>query len=249
VVPAAGGLLVAALILVACLVPLPFTVMVPGSTADTLGKVGKRPVIEITGHPVRTTSGQLRLVTIGATLPNARITGVDAMRAWFDDQEAVVPRDSVYQSGKSDKELDRINTAQMKGSQDAATAAALRYLKLSGEGVSVKLNLPDVGGPSAGLLFTLGIVDKLDGDGHGGDLTRGRVIAGTGTIRPDGAVGAVGGVTLKTQAAWRDGARVFLVPKGECGDAKATAPRGLKLGGGYYSLAGGGCGAYRGGCA
>ena len=63
-----------------------------------------------------------------------------------------------------------------------------------------------MGGPSAGLLFTLGIIDKLDGNGSGGDLTGGRVIAGTGTINGSGAVGAVGGVALKTQAAARSGA-------------------------------------------
>jgi Lon-like protease len=86
-----------------------------------------------------------------------------------------------------------------------------------------------VGGPSAGLLFTLGIIDKLNGDGAGGDLTGGRTIAGTGTIDADGTVGAVGGVALKTQAAQRDGATVFLVPEEECSDAKAELPKGLRL--------------------
>jgi PDZ domain-containing protein len=86
-----------------------------------------------------------------------------------------------------------------------------------------------VGGPSAGLLFTLGIIDKLDGNGSGGDLTAGRTIAGTGTIDGDGTVGAVGGVALKTQAARRDGATVFLVPKAECSDAKSELPKGLRL--------------------
>jgi PDZ domain-containing protein len=86
-----------------------------------------------------------------------------------------------------------------------------------------------VGGPSAGLLFTLGIIDKVDGDGSGGDLTGGRVIAGTGTIDASGKVGAVGGVPLKEQAARRDGATVFIVPQDECSDAKAELPSGLKL--------------------
>jgi PDZ domain-containing protein len=90
--------------------------------------------------------------------------------------------------------------------------------------VQVTLRLADVGGPSAGLFFTLGIIDKIDGN-----LTGGRSIAGTGTIKANGDVGPVGGVTLKTKAAKRDGATVFLVPKAECGDAKALRPEGLRL--------------------
>jgi PDZ domain-containing protein len=83
-----------------------------------------------------------------------------------------------------------------------------------------------VGGPSAGLLFTLGIIDEL---GDNGDLTGGRTIAGTGTITADGQVGPVGGVPLKTQAAHRDGATVFLVPKAECADALSELPPDMRL--------------------
>ena len=96
--------------------------------------------------------------------------------------------------------------------------------------VEIENNVGDtVGGPSAGLLFSLGIVNLLQGDGEGGDLTGGRVIAGTGTIAPDGTVGSVGGVPLKVQAARRDGATVFLVPRDECADAQANLPEGLRL--------------------
>ena len=95
--------------------------------------------------------------------------------------------------------------------------------------IDVVLQLDNVGGPSAGMMFALGIVDKLNGDGSGGDLTGGRTIAGTGTIDADGTVGAVGGVPLKTQAAKRDGATVFLVPEDECSDAEAELPKGRRL--------------------
>ncbi len=82
----------------------------------------------------------------------------------------------------------------MAKSQSAAADAALGFLHKDPKDVKVDLNLADVGGPSAGLLFSLGIIDKLDGDGSGGDLTGGRSIAGTGTIAADGTVGPVGGV-------------------------------------------------------
>jgi len=198
-------------------------------TANVLGDNQGTPVITITGAETRKTTGQLRMTTIEATNPDTRVSLGDVLDAWFATDQAVMPRDSVYPSGQSTQQIERHNTEQMKQSQDAATEAALNYLDLSGKNVKVTLKLADVGGPSAGLLFSLGIVDKLDGDGNGGDLTGGRVIAGTGTIDADGAVGAVGGVSLKTQAAKRDGATVFLVPKDECGDAKAELPKGLRL--------------------
>src|SRR5207244_9573930 len=83
-------------------------------------------------------------------------------------------------------------------------------------GISTVANFPfpisiasgDIGGPSAGLMWALGLYDLLTP----GDLTGGRTIAGTGTIAPDGRVGPIGGVENKIVAAKRAGAKVFLVP-------------------------------------
>ncbi|GGW35136.1 MULTISPECIES: YlbL family protein [Streptomyces] len=211
------------------LAPLPFSVAQPGMTANVLGENRGTPVITISGAPTRDTTGQLRMTTIEATGPDADITLADVIDGWFRTDQAVMPRDSVYPAGDSTKEIERYNTEQMEESQDTATEAALRYLDRTDDGIEVTLKLADVGGPSAGLLFSLGIIDRLDGDGSGGDLTGGRTIAGTGTIDADGKVGAVGGVALKTQAARRDGATVFLVPKAECSDAKSELPEGLRL--------------------
>jgi PDZ domain-containing protein len=77
--------------------------------------------------------------------------------------------------------------------------------------VNVRVRIPDVGGPSAGLSMTLGIIDKLSG----GHLTGNRVVAATGTIDPEGDVGDVGGVAQKTIAVERAGATVFFVPPQE----------------------------------
>ncbi|MEV6615369.1 S16 family serine protease [Streptomyces sp. NPDC051051] len=209
--------------------PLPFSVAQPGMTANVLGDNKGTPVITISGAPTRDTTGQLRMTTIEATGPDAHVTLGEVIDGWFRTDQAVMPRDSVYPAGDSTKEIERYNTEQMEKSQDTATQAALRYLDRTDDGIEVTLRLADVGGPSAGLLFSLGIVDRLDGDGSGGDLTGGRTIAGTGTIDADGKVGAVGGVALKTQAARRDGATVFLVPRAECSDAKSELPAGLRL--------------------
>ncbi|HEX6920660.1 MAG TPA: PDZ domain-containing protein [Actinomycetes bacterium] len=90
---------------------------------------------------------------------------------------------------------------------------------------TVDISLEDVGGPSAGLMFALGIVDKLTP----GALTGGRYVAGTGTIDDTGKVGPIGGITQKLLGAHDAGASVFLVPADDCEQAVKTAPEGLRL--------------------
>lgn len=90
---------------------------------------------------------------------------------------------------------------------------------------TVDITLEDVGGPSAGLMFALAIVDRLTP----GDLAGGTHIAGTGEITDRGEVGPIGGITFKLAAAKDAGAQVFLVPAGNCGEAVAAAPDGLSL--------------------
>jgi Lon-like protease len=213
----------------AALAPLPFTLAQPGTTANVLGQDKGKQVITIKGTPARTTEGRLLMTTIVATGPTADVGIGDVIDGWFRTDQAVMPRDSVYPTGGSEQEIEQHNLRDMKKSQNVAVAAALDYLGKAPDSVDITLHLADVGGPSAGLFFSLGIIDKLAGDGSGGDLTGGRTVAGTGTIEADGDVGAVGGVSLKTQAARRDGATVFLVPKAECKQAKAERPDGLRL--------------------
>lgn len=76
-----------------------------------------------------------------------------------------------------------------------------------------------IGGPSAGLAFTLEVIDRLTE----GELTGGIQVATTGTIELDGSVGEVGGVAQKTMAVNRSAATLFLVPTGEAAAAKRFA--------------------------
>ena len=89
----------------------------------------------------------------------------------------------------------------------------------------VTLSLSGIGGPSAGLMFALGIIDKISTH----DLTHGRFIAGTGSIDPSGAVGQIGGISLKMIAARRAGATVFLAPTSNCADVRGNIPSGLEV--------------------
>jgi Lon-like protease len=90
---------------------------------------------------------------------------------------------------------------------------------------SVKINLADVGGPSAGLMFALGIVDKLTP----GNLTGGRFIAGTGEIRPNGVIAPIGGIQQKMAGARAAGATIFLTPADNCANTAGAVPTGLRV--------------------
>ncbi|GAP55345.1 uncharacterized protein YlbL [Arthrobacter sp. Hiyo6] len=89
----------------------------------------------------------------------------------------------------------------------------------------VKISLDKVGGPSAGMMFALGIVDTVTP----GDLTGGKHIAGTGTITPDGAVGAIGGIGQKMYGARAGGATMFLAPAANCDEVVGHIPAGLQV--------------------
>jgi len=89
----------------------------------------------------------------------------------------------------------------------------------------IDFTLTDVGGPSAGLIFATGIVDKLTPT----DLTDGKSVAGTGTITPDGSVGPIGGIRQKLAGARADGAELFLMPAQHCAEAQGYIPDGLTV--------------------
>lgn len=90
---------------------------------------------------------------------------------------------------------------------------------------TIDFHLANIGGPSAGLVFSLAVIDKLTT----GDLTADKFVAGTGTINADGKVGSIGGITHKILAAHEAGATVFLVPADNCDEAKSAHEDGVDL--------------------
>lgn len=124
-----------------------------------------------------------------------------------------------------------IKYTRMDGSQHEATG---KYIKLSngktGIGIGlvdhtevvthpqVKIDAGSIGGPSAGMMFTLEIYSRITGK----DLRRGREIAGTGTINEDGSIGQIGGVDKKVATASQEGAKIFLCPDETAEQAKAS---------------------------
>lgn len=89
----------------------------------------------------------------------------------------------------------------------------------------VNLQLQNVGGPSGGMIFALGIIDTLTP----GSLTGGQIIAGTGTITSDGQVGPIGGIREKLYSAVRAGASWFLAPAANCNEVVGHVPTGLTV--------------------
>ncbi|MFB4270047.1 PDZ domain-containing protein [Nonomuraea sp. GTA35] len=309
-----AGFLVLALGVIGAFRPVPYVVLSPGPTENTIGEVDKKPVISIKGRQTYPTTGALSLVTVAYQGgPAAQIDLLTALRGWLDPTVAVVPQETIFAPGRNAEEVEEENVVEMTNSQDAATAAALTELKIPytvgvgvlstekgkpadgkvqkddeiasvdgkptkdsaavqnavkahkpGESVvlgivrgeekldvtlqtvagpkgqtivgltmgpkfkfpfDVDISVGDVGGPSAGLMFSLGILDKLTP----GELTGGKKIAGTGTIVPTGEVGAIGGIAQKMIGAQDAGATIFLTPPGNCAEALQAAPDGLRL--------------------
>nr|WP_208379968.1 S16 family serine protease [Microbacterium endophyticum] len=91
--------------------------------------------------------------------------------------------------------------------------------------IDVSIELNNVGGPSAGMMFALGIIDTLTPD----DLNGGKDVAGTGTISADGTVGAIGGIRQKLWGALDAGAEYFLAPETNCDEVVGHVPDGLQV--------------------
>jgi PDZ domain-containing protein len=165
----------------------------------------------------------LRAEDVITSLDGKPVTDAAALRA---DLRAHQPGDDVVigfrRAGKDGKATVRTATST-DGEKRAVIGVELR--EDSEYPFTVTLKTDDVGGPSAGLMFALGIIEELTP----GSMTNGVHVAGTGTISDDGVVGPIGGIQQKLIAAAKAGATHFLVPAGNFADAQQSAPDGLAL--------------------
>lgn len=304
------------LLTLAALLPVPFVILSPGPTFNTIGDVNGVPLVEISDTTTYPTTGALDMTTIREEgEPRSALTVYGALVAWVDPNRAVLPRELLYGDQETGEEVEQRNAIMFSTSQSNAIAAALgalgepviedvvvtavvegtpafgvldageRIIAVDGRkvtqpadvvdqvrakpvgstivftverdgaetdlevvsapkpdepdvpyvGITVGVNyraefpirftLEDVGGPSAGMMFALAIVDKLSPD----DLTGGGHVAGTGTIDPTGAVGAIGGIRQKLAGARGAGATLFLMPEVHCEEAAGHVPDGLTV--------------------
>lgn len=311
-----AGLVLLALLALAALLPVPFIVLSPGPTFNTIGDVDGVELVEITDTTTYPVTGALDMTTIREEgEPRSPLTVFGALAAWVDPDRAVLPRELLYGDDETTEEVQQRNAVLFSTSQSNAIAAALNTLgeplvedvvvtavvegtpafgvldagelivaidgdpvrvpedvveavrsqpvgatlvftvERDGEdvdvdvvsaekpdeagvpyvGITVGINyraefpivfaLDDIGGPSAGMMFALAIVDKLTPE----DLTGGGHVAGTGTIDPAGAVGAIGGIRQKLAGARGAGATLFLMPEVHCEEAAGHVPDGLTV--------------------
>jgi PDZ domain-containing protein len=177
----------------------------------------------VKSYPVH---GQLNLLTIYVTNPETYVFGAQVLGCWVWGDCVAMPRSVMYEDGATDEAETKSGTKEMVQSQNLALAAARGAIARSYPSVnisqvkdsSITVSLKNTGGPSGGLVFTLGLIDLLTP----ADLLQGRNIAGTGTISKDGTIGAIGGVTEKILGAKKAGASILFISQENCNELPAT---------------------------
>jgi PDZ domain-containing protein len=150
------------------------------------------------------------------------IENVEELRAVIVD--AGIGANVVLEIVRDGAELD-VNVVPVAGSEGSPVIGVYGGARYEEFPIEVNIQLENVGGPSAGMMFALGIYDKLTP----GELTGGENIAGTGTIVGSGEVGAIGGVIQKMYAARDAGADWFLSPVANCDDVVGNIPSGIEV--------------------
>lgn len=151
------------------------------------------------------------LVTINGTTVTTLQSAVDAIKAVKPGTKVPIV---IVRAGKA--ETIKVKTAP---SDADATKSALKVTIGTGYDfpVDVRVRIDDnIGGPSAGMMFTLAIYDTLTP----GSITGGANIAGTGTMDPQGHVGGIGGIQQKLVAAQAAGAKLFIAPSSNCDEVR-----------------------------
>jgi Lon-like protease len=159
-----AGVAVVVAALAAALLPVPYVVLSPGPTLNTLGNApGGQPLIEIKGHPVNATVGHLNMVTVDSQGgPGDEVNIFTALRAWLDPHDAVVPQEEVFGSGQSAQQVQQQDSQEMASSQQLATAAALTVLHIPFKTqIAVASTLPGL--PAAKVLRAGDLITAVDG--------------------------------------------------------------------------------------
>src|SRR4051795_11160443 len=152
-----GALITALLAIGVMAAPLPYVVLKPGPTVNTLGSDNGKEVIQVTNAAATTSAGQLRLTTVGV---QPKVELVWAIRGWFSDEQAVVPRDLIYPPNRTEKQVEAQNQQEFQSSQSTAETVALRKL-----GYPVQTVVKEVApaGASVGVLRKDDVLTTVDG--------------------------------------------------------------------------------------
>jgi Lon-like protease len=177
-------------------------------------------VSTVAGGPA---DGQLLADDVISTVNGEPVDSVDQLKQLLTDNGTTDPATVVVRRDGADVSLDL--TPQPSDTAGDAPVLGIGVTLLYTFPIDVTVELSGVGGPSAGQMFALAIIDKLTP----GALTGGLDIAGTGTITPDGIVGPIGGIKQKMYGAARAGADYFLAPIQNCNEVVGNIPAGLTV--------------------
>jgi Lon-like protease len=162
---AIASLATVAAIAVAVLFPVPYVILGPGPTLNTLGKdTSGQPLISITGHPTYPTSGHLNLVTVSLIGggPGSKLNVFSALRAWLNSSDAVVPEDEIYPPGQTAQQTQVQDQEQMASSQELATVAAFNQLHIKYQ-TQVEVLSTVAGYPASKVLKAGDVIEAVDG--------------------------------------------------------------------------------------
>lgn len=197
--------------------PLNYVLIQPGEGTALFPKVFSITSPQPATYPA---NGQLYLLSIYVTNPDAKVLGYQVLQCWAEAECVVMPRSVIYRGNTDTKTEIKKGRAEMKKSQSTALAAtkklfAALYPEIDLSQVtdqSLKVSLKNTGGPSGGLIFSLGITELFTPE----DLLQGRKVAASGTIRANGKVGPIGGIAEKIIAAKQAGATLLFAARDNC---------------------------------
>jgi PDZ domain-containing protein len=210
-------------IVVALVAPMNFVLINPGPASPLFPKVvalkSSTENSSLKSYPV---NGNLYLLTIYVTNPQTYVSGSMVLGCWVWGKCAALPRSVMYEKETTDKKELATSKKEMDTSQSVAVSAAKSYISRNYPEInlsdftdsSLKVSLKNTGGPSGGLVFTLGLIDLLTPV----DVLQGRKVAGTGTINPKGEIGSIGGLTEKVLGAKSAGASLLFISRENCLD-------------------------------
>lgn len=206
--------------LFALLAPMPFAIISPGPVTNLLNK-GIKISEDLSSDQVSDPKGRLFSLSVYVSNPDTKPPGLMVLEAWLNGDSVVFPSEVVYDEGETTKSAKAQGKKEMLKSEEAAAIAAANFLRnmqpdkeLNWKVSDIEFVMKRVGGPSAGLAFSLALIAKLSNL----ELLSGRSIAVTGTISENGRVGSVGGMDQKLIAAKKAGATIAIIPKANCGD-------------------------------
>lgn len=221
--PLVTRLFLVATTVIALVAPMNFVLINPGPASPLFPKVvalkSSAADSSLKSYPVK---GNLYLLTIYVTNPQSYVSGSMVLGCWIWGECAALPRSVMYEKETTNKKELAASTKEMTTSQSVAVAAAKGYLTRKYPQIdladftdsSLKVSLKNTGGPSGGLIFTLGLIDLLTPV----DIVQGRKVAGTGTINAKGEVGSIGGLTEKVLGAKEAGASLLFISRENCLD-------------------------------